>query len=375
MSTDPDCIFCKIIAGEIPSFKIYEDSETFAFMDINPANEGHALVIPREHARDVYSVSDAAIAATVKTAKRIAAARWRRSQAQLGPRGRRHGRHRPPGGTASEQSIGDLFCPRFSLRSCLIKVYFMSTSEESILQIERQKGIMTLTLNRPESANALSPELAEALIETLASAKDVQLAVIRGAGRHFCAGFDLSDLQALSDGDLLWRFLRIEILLQTVHHSPFAVVALAQGQAVGAGADLFAACWRRVAAPGLKLRMPGWNFELALGTRRLTHLIGTDAARDLLIDTRTLSAEECLARGLASDLAAAEQWPALVEDLQQRAGSLSPRALANMLELTAGDTRDADIAAVVRSAARPGLKDRILAYREQFKESHGKQQS
>jgi enoyl-CoA hydratase/carnithine racemase len=234
----------------------------------------------------------------------------------------------------------------------------MSTSEESILQIERQKGIMTLTLNRPESANALSPELTETLIETLTSAKDVQLAVIRGAGRHFCAGFDLS-----------------EILLQTVHHSPFAVVALAQGQAVGAGADLFAACWRRVAAPGLKLRMPGWNFELALGTRRLTHLIGTDAARDLLIDTRTLSAEECLARGLASDLAAAEQWPALVEDLQQRAGSLSPRALANMLELTAGDTRDADIAAVVRSAARPGLKDRILAYREQFKESHGKQQS
>ncbi len=74
MSTDPDCIFCKIIAGEIPCFRIYEDSETFAFMDINPANEGHALVIPREHARDVYSVSDTAIAATVKTAKRIAAA-------------------------------------------------------------------------------------------------------------------------------------------------------------------------------------------------------------------------------------------------------------------------------------------------------------
>ncbi len=74
MNTDPDCIFCKIIAGEIPSFKIHEDSETFAFMDINPANEGHALVIPKEHARDVYSVSDSAISATVKTAKKIAAA-------------------------------------------------------------------------------------------------------------------------------------------------------------------------------------------------------------------------------------------------------------------------------------------------------------
>ena len=74
MSSDPDCIFCKIIAGEIPCFKIYEDDDTLAFMDINPANEGHALVIPKEHAENVHSVSDDAIAATVITAKKVAAA-------------------------------------------------------------------------------------------------------------------------------------------------------------------------------------------------------------------------------------------------------------------------------------------------------------
>lgn len=74
MSTDKECIFCKIIAGEIPSFKLYEDDATFAFMDINPANEGHALVIPKEHSRDVYGVSDAAISATCVTAKKIAKA-------------------------------------------------------------------------------------------------------------------------------------------------------------------------------------------------------------------------------------------------------------------------------------------------------------
>lgn len=74
MSADPDCIFCKIIAGEIPSFKIYENDDSFAFMDINPASEGHSLVIPKEHAADVHSISDAAIAATVKTAKKVAAA-------------------------------------------------------------------------------------------------------------------------------------------------------------------------------------------------------------------------------------------------------------------------------------------------------------
>ncbi len=74
MTADADCLFCKIIAGEIPCFKLFENNETLAFMDINPANEGHALVIPKEHATDVYTVSDSAIAATIATAKKIAAA-------------------------------------------------------------------------------------------------------------------------------------------------------------------------------------------------------------------------------------------------------------------------------------------------------------
>ena len=69
-----DCIFCKIIAGEIPCFKLHEDDDTLAFMDINPANEGHALVIPKEHSADVHAVSDAAIIATVLTAKKVASA-------------------------------------------------------------------------------------------------------------------------------------------------------------------------------------------------------------------------------------------------------------------------------------------------------------
>ncbi len=67
-----DCIFCKIIAGEIPCFKLYESDDTLAFMDINPANEGHALVIPKEHSADVHAVSGAAISSTVITAKMIA---------------------------------------------------------------------------------------------------------------------------------------------------------------------------------------------------------------------------------------------------------------------------------------------------------------
>ena len=241
----------------------------------------------------------------------------------------------------------------------------MTSPDETILKIERADGLLQLTLNRPHSANALNPELTEALIQAFMQAQDIRLCVIRGAGRHFCAGFDLGDLESLSDGDLLWRFLRIETLLQTIYHSPFAVVALGHGQIVGAGADLFAACWRRVAAPDAKFKMPGWNFELALGTRRLAHLIGQDAARDLLIDTRVMSAEESLNCGLASDLDDPQEWPELIEELKRRTGALSTGALEQMLDLTSRDTRNDDIAAIVKTAGRPGLKGRISAYRDQ----------
>jgi len=74
MRRDPDCMFCKIVSGEIPSFKLFEDEATFAFMDINPANEGHALVIPKEHTPDLYAAPDEVLARTVVTAKRVAIA-------------------------------------------------------------------------------------------------------------------------------------------------------------------------------------------------------------------------------------------------------------------------------------------------------------
>jgi histidine triad (HIT) family protein len=67
-----DCIFCKIVAGELPATKVYEDESTLAFMDIAPWTRGHALVIPRAHARDLGEISEADLAAVAATAKRLA---------------------------------------------------------------------------------------------------------------------------------------------------------------------------------------------------------------------------------------------------------------------------------------------------------------
>jgi histidine triad (HIT) family protein len=68
------CIFCRIVQGELPSQRVYEDERTLAFMDINPGTRGHALVIPKAHAVDVFDVDPEDLAATIKTAKKVARA-------------------------------------------------------------------------------------------------------------------------------------------------------------------------------------------------------------------------------------------------------------------------------------------------------------
>jgi histidine triad (HIT) family protein len=69
---DPDCLFCGIVAGSIPSQTIDSDERTVAFMDINPATPGHALVVPRVHSADLLEIEDVDLTATVLAARRLA---------------------------------------------------------------------------------------------------------------------------------------------------------------------------------------------------------------------------------------------------------------------------------------------------------------
>lgn len=64
-----DCIFCKIIKGEIPSYKVYEDDKVFAFLDINPLSKGHTLVLPKEHFTDICDISEELLCEVHKISK------------------------------------------------------------------------------------------------------------------------------------------------------------------------------------------------------------------------------------------------------------------------------------------------------------------
>lgn len=67
-------LFLKIIAGEIPASRVYEDEETYAFLDIKPSNKGHVLVVPKKYYRNILDIEEAAFCALMKTVHRLAPA-------------------------------------------------------------------------------------------------------------------------------------------------------------------------------------------------------------------------------------------------------------------------------------------------------------
>ncbi|WPZ34374.1 enoyl-CoA hydratase/isomerase family protein [Thalassobaculum sp. OXR-137] len=233
----------------------------------------------------------------------------------------------------------------------------------------RDGAVLRLSLNRAERSNALGPDIVEALLTAVeaAPADGVRLIVLAGEGKHFCAGFDLSDLDALSDGDLLLRLVRIETLLQAVYHAPVPTLAVVRGAAMGAGADLVAACRRRIVVGSGRFAFPGAGFGIALGTRRLAGRVGSDKALEIVAGGRRLDQDEALALGLIDAVIDEDAVAGEIEAYGAMATRLESGILARVADLTLEDGRARDMAALVASAARPGLKDRVRQYQEEVK--------
>lgn len=228
----------------------------------------------------------------------------------------------------------------------------------------RSGTTLTLTLERPEKMNALSAAMVDALLSHLqeALADGTRLVVFRGKGKNFSAGFDFTGYEEQSEGDLLLRFTRIEQLLQAVYHAPFDTLVLAHGKNFGAGVDLAGVCSRRVASAEASFRMPGLRFGLVLGSRRFARQVGADRAQPILQEAKTFGAEEALRIGFLTAIAPQDEWDVAIAGAIGASSALPAAAAVRLFAVVREDTRDADLAELVRSAAAPGIKDRIAAY-------------
>ncbi len=224
-----------------------------------------------------------------------------------------------------------------------------------------------LTLNRPEAGNALSAELVARLQDAVCRHAELgtQTLVLQGEGKHFCTGFDLSHLDAESDDALLARFVRIELLLQSIATAPFHTVVLAQGRVMGAGADLFVACQRRIASSNAIFAFPGAKgFGLVLGTHRLAVRVGVEVAEEWVTSGRLIDVEEALARGLASQrqCEALDEGERVAFEAGREADAGGHAAQLVQRALYQASDADRDLGLLARSAAVPGLKKRIEDY-------------
>jgi len=234
----------------------------------------------------------------------------------------------------------------------------------SSVVIDRQPTHWTITLNRPDKLNALSADIVEELIHALddAEAAHASLIALQGEGRCFSAGFDMSEVQSQTEGDLVLRFIRIEMLLNRIATSSCFTVAFAHGRNFGAGVDLIAACNLRVAAPGSTFRMPGLKFGLVLGSARFARIVGTREAQRILETAATFDVERGSANGFIERVAPPEEHITVIEDALERANALPPGSRALLRHALDTEQADTDLAALVRSAAMPGIRKRIEAY-------------
>ena len=161
--------------------------------------------------------------------------------------------------------------------------------------------------------------------------------------------------------------MRIEALLQRLRRAPFVTISLIQGPAYGAGADLAAACAFRIGTSASRFRFPGFQFGVALGTRRLVRIIGMQQARDILLRNRMVDAADALRIGLLTECVRPERLQDAATGLLNEIKSLSDEAVGDILRITGEDTDERDLANLVHSLSREGLHQRINTYRTRLR--------
>lgn len=190
-------------------------------------------------------------------------------------------------------------------------------------------GVATLTMNRPERRNALSPAMLEALLEALprlAADTEIGVVVLTGTEPAFCAG---GDVKAMAEGrefaagsleekaELLRRAMETS---RWLHEMPKPTIAMVRGAAAGAGLSLALACDMRIAAASARFTTAfarvGYSGDFG-GSYFLTHLVGTAKARELYFTAEMVDAAAALGLGLVNRVVADDELEAETRALAQ----------------------------------------------------------
>jgi enoyl-CoA hydratase len=228
--------------------------------------------------------------------------------------------------------------------------------------------VATLTLRRPENANRLEPDDLKAVVAHLEAVNDdsgILVLQIRGEGKYFCSGYDISSLATQSGNPL-----GFEDMANAVEAARPATIAVVHGGAYGGGTDLALACDFRIGTRAAEMFMPAARLGLHYyrgGLERYVTRLGLDTAKRLFLTAERFDAQAMRACGFLTDLVTADDLEASVNRLTDTLAAMAPLALLGMKKhvnrIARGaldvDDLNADIA---RAAASDDIREGAAAW-------------
>ncbi len=217
---------------------------------------------------------------------------------------------------------------------------------DGVVLYGRVEGVVTLTLNRPEKRNAMNGELVEELTEGLARARDdddARVVALRGAGKDFCSGADLAELEKIADmgrEESIADAMRMGELFVAMREHPLPIVAVVTGRALAGGCGLATACDLVVAHEEAQMGYPEVHlgFVPAMVMAILRRKLGESRAFDLVTGGHRIDAAEAHRIGLVNRLLPDQGFEDAVAELLSGLASKP----ASALRLTKGLLYDLD---------------------------------
>ncbi len=257
-------------------------------------------------------------------------------------------------------------------------------TKSDVLQVQKDGYICTLTLNRPEKRNSLSPELLIQLKETLdtfAENDSVRAVIIRGAGdKSFCAGYDLNLLPTGdTDGDTPENINPFEEAMETIVNFPYPVIAMMNGYAFGGGCDLAISCDIRIGVDNIRIGMVPVKLGVvysASGLKRFINAIGMARTKELFFTGRQYQAPFLKEIGFLNYMLPQDELESFTYAMAKEISENSPlslkgtkkvlRMIGESNKMSESDLREADEIAV-RSFLSEDLKEGQTAFFEKRK--------
>src|SRR5574342_582501 len=226
------------------------------------------------------------------------------------------------------------------------------------LKIQKQDGIATIELYRPQKKNSLNVEMRhelEACLKELANDHNVRAVVITGGDEIFCAGADISEIEGTSSAEEAYKHAReFQILFDQLETLPQPVVAAVSGYALGGGCELALACDFRIASETAKFGLPEIKigaFPGGGGTQRLPRAIGVAKAKEMILLGDPINAEQALAAGLVLKVVPKDRLMIEAQSFAAKIAAL-PRLALQASKMLINKSQEIDLATGLEFEAR-----------------------